>query len=239
MKNNSIESTIWSDGTDKDKIGTLFYFVIATIEIIGEFMKAKPILYIFKPLLSVLMLFLYWNNSKVRNPIFFGIFLFSLITNIFFISNTKEMLFFGMIALLVYRGLMVAHIITVIKPRDFIPIGIAMVPFVFIFFYLFSISTEIPENSRGIIIIQNILVAIFGGIAFSDYVMNGYKNSWLLICSILSVSHYFIIFIEKYYMLDSSQTLFRPLAMILNALLYYSFYRWAIYAETAIASDPI
>lgn len=234
MKINTFQTDILRDENDKGKIVTLLYFIIASVVIMGEVFNSKTVLYIFTPLIALAMMFLYWNTSRLRNSLFFGVFLFSLVTNLFFIPKTKEMLFFGMITLLAYRGLMIFHVIKLIKPKDFIPIGIGMVPFIFVFFYLFSISTEMPQNSYAIIITQNILVSVLGGIALSDYVMNGYNNSWLLICSILSVSNYFIMFIEKYYMLFSSQTLFRPLAMMLNTVIYYSFYRWVIYAETTI-----
>jgi hypothetical protein len=67
------------------------------------------------------------------------------VTNLFFIPNTKEMLFFWMITLLAYRGLMIFHVIKLIKPKDFIP-GIGMVPFVFVLLFV-SISTEMLQTA--------------------------------------------------------------------------------------------
>jgi hypothetical protein len=100
-------------------------------------------------------MFLYWNTSRVRNPLFFGV-LFSLVTNLFFIPNTKML--FGMITLLAYRGLMIFHVIKLIKPGLY-PIGIGMVPFVFVSFF--------QRATMGrVIIIQNILVSVLGGLLY-------------------------------------------------------------------------
>ena len=226
------QMNILKDENNVGKMITLFYFVISGIEVLSEFFIDKQMLYIFKPSMTLMLMVLYWNTSDVRNPLFFVLFLFSLITNILFIPNTKEMLFFGIITFLIYRLLMIYYIIKLTKLKDFIPLLIAVVPFLFVFFYMFSISTEIPTDSFYILIVQNVLASILGAIAFSDHIMNNYKNnSWLLICGLLSVSHYFIIFIEKYYLSFSSQTVFRPLAMVLNMVIYYTFYRFVLESE--------
>ena len=56
-------------------------------------------------------------------------------------------------------------------------------------------------------------------------------NAWLLIFGLLSVTQYFIVFIEKYYLMNLAPIAFRPLAMLLNATVLYSFYRFIIDAE--------
>jgi nicotinamide riboside transporter PnuC len=83
-----------------------------------------------------------------------------------------------------------------------------------------------------VLIIQNILVSVLGGITISDYMMNNKrKNPWLLIFGLLSVTLYFIVFIEKYYLSDLSPGIFRPMAMILNTMVYYTFYKFVIETE--------
>lgn len=210
----------------------IFYFAVAAVEIIAELFSCKPILFIFKPLISIILMILYWNSSNQRNWIFFAAISFSLITNVFFIPNTEKMLFLGLIAFFIHRLLVIYYIIQLKKLRDFIPILIAIVPFLFFYFYLLSISTEISTNSYIILIFQNILISIIGGIVLSDYVMcDDKKDTWLFIFGLLSVTQYFIVFIEKYYLSDLAPSIFRPLAMVLNVTVYYSFYRFVIEIE--------
>jgi hypothetical protein len=211
---------------------TGFFFVVAIVEVTAEMFAYKPFLFIFKPLISIVLMFLYWNSSNQRNVLFFLTIFFSLLTNMFFIPNTEKMLFLGILSLLIHRFLIIYYIAKLTKLKDYIPLLIATIPFLFVFFYLMTISTEIPKNSFYILVLQNVLVSIIGGISLSDYVMNDNKKyTLLLIFGLLTVMLYFIVFIEKYYLGNLSPVIFRPIAMILNAMVYYVFYRFVIETE--------
>lgn len=224
---------IFNKETSIEKFIIGMYFAVATIEVTAELFSYKPFLFVFKPLISIVLMVLYWNISNLRNPLFFVTILFSLITNVFFIYNTEAMLFLGLIAFFIHRLLMIYYIMKLTKLKDCIPLLIAMIPFMFFFFYLLSITSDLTMRSYGILIIQNILISIIAGITLSDYVMsNGKKEStWLFIFGLLSVTQYFIVFIEKYYLSDLSPISFRPLAMILNTTVYYAFYKYVIVTE--------
>lgn len=224
---------IFNKESNTEKLIIAVYFAVATVEVTAELFLYKPILFIFKPLISIALLALYWNTSKQKNPLFFFAILFSLITNVFFIYDTETMLFLGLIAFFIHRLLMIYYILKLIKLKDYIPLLIAMIPFLFFYFYLLSITTELTPRSYGILIIQNILISIIAGITLSDYVMNNGKKdtTWLFIFGLLSTTQYFIVFIEKYYLLDLSPVSFRPLAMILSASVYYAFYKFVMAIE--------
>ena len=224
---------ILSKENNLEKLIVTLYFAVAAIEVTAELFSYKPFLFIFKPLISVVLMLLYWMTSNQRNPLFFVIILFSLITNVFFIYDTEAMLFLGLIAFFIHRILMIYYIIKLVKLKDYIPLAIAMIPFMFIFFYLLSITNELAMRSYGILIIQNILISILAGIALSDFVMNDGKKetTWLFIFGLLSATQYFIVFIDKYYLSDLSPIIFRPLAMILNASVYYAFYKFVMAIE--------
>ena len=224
---------IFNKESDLEKLIITLYFAVVTVEVIAELFSYRPFLFIFKPLISVVLMLLYWNTSNQRNPLFFLAILFSLITNVFFIYDTEIMLFLGLIAFFMHRLLMIYYIIKLIKLKDYIPLLIAMIPFMFFFFYLLSITSELTARSYVILIIQNILISIIAGITLSDYVMNNGKKdtTWLFIFGLLSITQYFIVFIEKYYLSDLSPVSFRPLAMLLNASVYYAFYKFVMAIE--------
>ena len=228
------------DKNSIEKWFTILFFTVAVVEITVELLANKPLLFIFKPLISILLMILYWNTSVQKNPLFFIAILFSLITNTFFIPNTEKMLFIGLLFFFIHRILMIYYIVKLTKLRDYIPLCIAVVPFIFLFFYLLSISTGITSKSYIILIIQNVSISIIGGIAVSDYVMNDVKKSpLLLIFGLVSVTQYFIVFIEKYYLSSLAPTVFRPLAMTLNISVYYIFYKYVIDVENSnLALDP-
>lgn len=215
------------------KLVLVLYFAVAMIEVIAELFLYKPFLFVFKPLISIVLMVLYWNTSNQRNPLFFFTILFALITNIFFIYDTETMLFLGLIAFFIHRLLIIYYIIKLIELKDYIPLFIAMIPFLFFFFYLLSITTELTTRSYGILIIQNILISTIAGITLSDFIMNNSKKNttWLFIFGLLSITQYFIVFIEKYYLSELSPISFRPLAMILNASVYFAFYKFVLAME--------
>ena len=210
---------------------TVAYFVVAITEIMAELFSYKPLIMIVKPLMPILLMVLYWIASERKHPLFFMAILFSVITNVLFIPDDPRMLMYGIVAFMIHRIVILWYIFRLVKITDYIPVLIATIPFLLIFFYLLA-SSEVPENSFILLVIQNILISIFGGIALSNYIMHDNKrNSWLLICGLLFVALQFIVFIEKYYLSGLSPAIFRPIAMGLNAFAFYTFYEFVCAIE--------
>ena len=210
---------------------TVAYFVVAITEIMAELFSYKPLIMIVKPLMPILLMVLYWIASERKHPLFFIAILFSVITNVLFIPDDPRMLMYGIVAFMIHRIVILWYIFRLVKITDYIPVLIATIPFLLIFFYLLA-SSEVPENSFILLVIQNILISIFGGIALSNYIMHDNKrNSWLLICGLLFVALQFIVFIEKYYLSGLSPAIFRPIAMGLNAFAFYTFYEFVCAIE--------
>ncbi|MDI1316952.1 lysoplasmalogenase family protein [Flavobacterium sp.] len=211
---------------------SISYFVVAIFEVIAEFFANRPIICILKPIIPLFLVAVYYIESDKKNILFIVSLLLSLITNILFIPNTPQYLFYAVIVFTIYRIISIYIIFSLQKVIDFIPIVIATAPFLLIFFYLFIETAEIPENSFYIIVIQNILMSLLAGIALASYVMNDNKqNSILLISALLFVMLQFVVFVEKYFLKNEFEELFRPLAMTLNSLAFFTFYKYIITAE--------
>lgn len=208
------------------------YFVIAFFEAIAEYFVNRPLICILKPIIPLFLIAIYYIESNNKNWLFIVALLLSLITNILFIPNTPTYLFYGVLVFTFHRIIVIYLIFRFQKVNDFIPLIIATTPFLLIFFYLFLETVEIPENSIYIIIFQNLLISLFAGIALSSYFMNDNKqNSLLLISALLFVMLQFVVFIEKYFLVNEFEELFRPLAMTFNAFAFFSFYKYVITAE--------
>lgn len=217
---------------NKVKMFSVCYFVVAFFEVIAEYFQNRPIICILKPIIPLFLMGVYFIESDKKNMLFIVALFLSLITNILFIPNTPQYLLYAVIVFTIHRIITIYIIFSLQKVIDFIPIIIATAPFLLIFFYLFTETTEIPANSFYIIIIQNILISLFAGLALASYVMNDNKqNSILLISALLFVMLQFVIFVEKYFLTNEFEELFRPMAMTLNALAFYSFYKYVIFGE--------
>lgn len=214
---------------DKVKVFTRVLLIVALTEVIAEYFRYLPLIYIFKPLISIVLMLLYWHSSPKRDILFFLTITTSLITNVLFIPNDLKLIFIGLIVFGFHRLINIFYILKVMKTKDFIPVILASVPFLIIFFYIFFDTDLLSKEVYYIMIVHNSLISLLGGIALSHYIMNdSSRSSWLLICVLSFVTLHFIIFIEKFYI---QLQIFRPIAMSLNAFAYYAFYKFILIIE--------
>lgn len=215
----------------KVKYLTIIYFFNAVVEVVAELYSCEFIIFISKPLIPILLMVLYFYTSKSKGKLFYLIMFFSLLTNLLFIPNTSDSLFYGVITYTIHRIFLLILIFKIVKIKDFIPLFLGTIPLGFIFFYLFA-SSDVPENSFYLIFFHNLMAAFLGGVAISSYVMDDNKqNSFLLISVLLFLGLQLVIYIEKYYLVESHSYALRPLAMILNILAFYVFYKFVIISD--------
>lgn len=208
------------------------YFLNALTEIVAEFFAFSPVIYITKPLIPFILMLLYYVASTEREVLFFITMFFSAVTNLLFIPKSEQYLFYGIIAFTIHRVLMLIFIFKILKNIKIIPLVLTTIPLILIFFYLFIESAYVPANSFYILIFQIILIAIFGGAALSSYIIeDSRENSYLMICGLLFVGLQLVLYVEKYFLYAIPIISLRPIAMSLNVLAFFSFYKYVIVAE--------
>lgn len=213
------------------KIIAIMYFLNAVIEILAETFSFKMVILITKPLIPLLLMILYHYTSLKRDKLFYVILFLSLITNLFFIPNSKECLFYGLITYTFHRILLLILIFRIVRIKNYVPFFLSTLPLGFIFFFLVT-SSDIPENSYYLIVFQSVMAAVLGGIAIASYSVNDSKeNSLLLISILLFLALQLVVYIEKYFFKDSHSIYLRPLAMTLNVCAFYVFYKFVIASE--------
>ena len=213
------------------KIIIYSYFIISIIEVFSEAFAITPIILVAKPLIPLILMVLYYFTTTSKCKLFYIIMFFSLLTNLLFIPNTEKSLFYGVIAYTIHRIFLLILIFKIIKIKDYIPFILATIPLGFIFFYLFT-AADIPENTYYLAFFHNVLAAFLGGTAISSYVMNDSKeNSLLMISVLLFLGLQLVIYIEKYYLVESHTVMLRPLAMSLNFMAFYVFYKFVIISQ--------
>lgn len=202
------------------------------MEILVEYFQLDLGKIILKPLMPMIIIIIYLNQSIKKDWVFIVMMFLSVLTNLLFIPNSGEYLFYGLIVFTILRFLMLYITFKICKLKDFVPLFIATSPFLIVFFYLFFEGSDIPDNTVPVIIIQNVLISIFAGISLSSYVMNDNKqNSILLISALLFVMLQLVVFVEKFYLENEYSQILRPMAMSLNSLAFYAFYRFVLEGE--------
>jgi hypothetical protein len=221
----------YKSGSRLVNILTIAYFVVAICEIMSELFFYTPAIVVFKPLMPLLLVLLYWKASEIHNPLYIIAMVLSSVTNALFIPDDQQALFFALIVFTIHRILVIILVFKLINVRDIVPIAIGTVPFLLLFFHMLA-SSDVPEESFAVMVLQNVLISVLGGLAVSNYMMHdNRRNSWLLICGLLFVTLQFIVFIEKYYLIGFSPAILRPVAMALNAFAFYTFYEFVMAVE--------
>ncbi len=212
----------------------IVYFAIAFLDIISEYLLYQPLI-IFSRIASIIVLMiLYTMKSSVRNPIFYGILFFLLISNIFFSINNPNVFYIGIITFIIQRILAIYLILKLHSEKNYLQILVGTFPFLLVFFYLISVTNEISDMNLNILILQSLLISFLGGISLTSYLKyNTREHSWLLISTLLMIGLRFIVFIEKYYLSEDLFTVFRPISVLLNAFAFFTFYKFVIASEKA------
>lgn len=211
---------------------TVIFFINAVIEIYAEYIHLETVIYITKPLIPIFLIVLYWMTSDVKNKLFSLTLFFSVITNLLFIPKNDMFLFYGIIAFTIHRIILLYYVYKLVRINSYKLLLLCTIPLLAIFIYLHIESSYLPKNSVLILILHIFLIAIFGGIALSEYILDdNKKNSYLMISSLLFIALQFVIFIEKYFLRSVPLETLRPIAMSLNVFAFYTFYRFVNAAE--------
>ena len=214
------------------KIILALFFINAIVEIIAETFAYKPVIYITKPLIPILLMVLYWFSSSVKNTLFFLILLFSAVTNLLFIPSSTNFLFFAIIAFTIHRILLLFYIFKFVKITSFKFFILATIPIIAVFYYLLIESTNIPDNSYFILFFQILLIGTLVGLALANYIKaDNLQNTYLMISALLFAGLQLVIYIEKYFLVGENFIILRPIAMSLNVMAFFSFYKFIMVTE--------
>lgn len=218
--------------TNLEKSLIILYFSIGLIEIGTEYSDGVIIQYAVRLLITLVLAVLYWYTSNKKNVLFFMNIGFLLIGRLFIIPNEMEMLFYGLIAVFFHRVIEIYYISKLIKLKDYVPPVLAGIPFLIFFLYLVSGNENVLIKSYVILVIHIILISLISGIILSQYLLTfNKKNVWLFIFGLMSFMQTFMLFIEKFYLGDIKLNILRPLALLLNTIVCYSFYKFVIDSE--------
>lgn len=210
----------------------ILYFLSGLIEIVSQLSMDNCYQYVVKPLQIVLLVVLYWYSSTQKNPLYFINISFLLIGRLFFISTDLNMVLCALVAVFFHRIIEIYYVSKLIKLQDYIPVILGSIPFLFYFLYLVSIPESILIESYVVLIAQIILISILSGIILSHYLLTfNRKDIWLVVFGIMSLMQTFVIFIEKFYLPDFNLFSLRPMALFLNTMVCFSFYKFVITAE--------
>lgn len=219
---------------------TIWYFLLASIEIISELFSFTFFSLITRILIPVSLAALYWSITKRHNLLFYLIVLLLLITMVLFFFKNSVLFFYGVIAFILLRGVSLLLVIKATKEINYLHIVVASFPFLVVFFYLISVTNEITEIEFNTLIIQSLLISILAGISITNYFKHeNRQHSWLLISTLLFIGLRFFVFIERFVVSDLSLVINRPIEIALSTFAFFTFFKYVIASEVASTANSI
>lgn len=204
------------------------YFIVATVEVSAEYLKAEWLVMYSKPLLMPLLAALYWITSPKRNPYFLTALFFTWTANMLFLSKDFNVIIAGTLFFTAYRILMIYLVIKLVKVPGVIPLFIGCLPFLFIYLFVINLTYEELQEGFWLFLFQGIFTIIFGGLALGNYIFKSNKaNTYLLISTMLFAFTQFLFVIRLFYTIN----IFQPLAMLLYVAGQFMLYKFMIIEE--------
>ena len=195
------------------KTFVVLYFLIGFFEMSAEVFLDKKWILISKPFLMPLLLLVYLSKSRKIDLFFILGLIFNFVANILFVYQRIEFDFYGNIFLILTKILFVILIINYNRNLTFFPVFLGFLPFLSL--YIFITQTAFQEIGNGLMIFisQAFIIAIFGAVSVSSYILNPNKaNVLLLISAILFAFSQFTFVLRLFY---SELNIFQPMAMFL------------------------
>lgn len=212
------------------KIVTLSFFILSTIEIIGEFLYSDFLISLTKPLLLPLLLFLYWYDSSKVSKFYIVALLLNWCANVLFLSVVSEVIFVATILFMLSRFFIFITIFEKLRSLNFVPILIGSIPFLFLFTYLINlIYEEVFGYTVIVVLLQSLFMSVIGGFALGNYIMKNDEGSkYLLVGSLFFALNIFALGV-KYYFLDLG--FLKPVSMIFFLAGHFIFLRFMLISE--------
>ena len=214
------------------------YFFIAAIEIVAELFHYPALTLFTRVATPVILSTLYFITSEKQQYLFYGIMVTLLLSTLFFYYENSPLFFMAILSFILQRVFSLLLIFKLLSHKNYLYILITTFPFLLVFFYLASVTNDIPNSEFNILILQSILISVLGGVSITSYLQSDSRhNSWLLISTLLFIGLRFIVFIERYFLSDITIGIYRPIGVILNVFAFFAFYKFVIAAETTESED--
>jgi len=180
---------------------TLFLFVLASIlDIIGIIFSIQILVYIFKPLIILSLLFLYVFSLPKRLKWYVMALELCFFGDVFLMFSGELFFIAGLASFLIAHVLFIKIVISRIKEFNFLKVLSSAIPFLAVFSLLIFILKESLHEMLWPVIIYGLTIATFGIVSLISYLeTKSNKSIWMLIGASLFMVSDSLLAINKFY----------------------------------------
>ncbi len=212
--------------TNKISTGlTILFFVVSILDIIGVAINNSLLQFIFKPMIMISLMALYFYSVEKKNNWYLLALAFSFFGDVLLMDKSNLFLY-GIAAFLMTQIVYIKLIIKQLNKSNIQQKIIAIIPFAF---YLIILMGMLKDNLNEYlipVIIYGVTISVFGIVSLLNYLVNNTKTALiLLIGAVLFIISDSMIALNKFH----EPKLIYPVAiMVTYVLAQYLIYRFMV-----------
>lgn len=212
------------------KIAFFVFLLVSILDIIGIIFKVDSLVFIFKPLILLSLLFLYSNSVLLRDKWYSTALVFSFFGDSFLLYSGDFSFKIGLGSFLIAHILFIGVVLKRINKTSILRVFASIIPFLIVLLLLLLILKDSLGQLFIPVLIYGITISTFGVVSLIDYLNTKSKKSLLmLIGAIIFIISDSVLAINKFHI---SAFVFEIIVMTTYITAQYVIYRSMI-LETA------
>jgi len=208
---------------DKIKLTFSLFLLASVMDLIGVILKIPLLIYIFKPLIIIALLFLYVFSLTKRLKWYVIALEFSFFGDVLLMFSGKLFFMAGLISFLMAHILFIKIVINRIQKISILKGVIASIPFFLIFVGLIYFLKNSLNELWIPVIIYGITISTFGAVSLLDFLQSKtLKSVWMLAGAIIFILSDSLLAIHKFY---SPNSVFEVLIMVTYIVAQYLIFK--------------
>ena len=218
------------------KVAFFAFVVVSMMDIIGLTFSIPILIYIFKPLIILSLLFLYVFSSPKKMKWYVFALIFSFLGDVFLLFSGKLFFIAGLVSFLIAHILFIKIVISRIEKVDFLKIISSSMLFLAFFGLLIFTLKESLYEMLGPVIVYGLTISTFGAVSLIDFLNTKSKKSlFMLFGAIFFMISDSILAINKFY---SPAHVFEVTVMVTYVLAQYFIYRSMVIKVGPVGFEP-
>lgn len=208
---------------NKIKLTFLLFLLASIMDIIGVILKIPMLVYFFKPLIIIALLFLYVFSLPKRLKWYVIALEFSFFGDVLLMFSGKLFFMAGLLSFLMAHILFIKIVINQIQKTSILKVIIASIPFLMLFLGLMFVLRNSLNELLIPVIIYGLTISTFGIVSLINYLQKKSLKSFLmLVGAVVFISSDSLLAISKFY---NSNEVFEVLIMITYIVAQYLIFR--------------
>jgi uncharacterized membrane protein YhhN len=219
---------------NKIKLTFLLFLLASVMDVIGIILKIPMLIYIFKPLIIIALLFLYVFSLPKRLKWYVIALEFSFFGDVLLMFSGKLFFMAGLLSFLMAHILFIKIVINQIKKTSILKVIMASVPFLMLFLGLMFVLKNSLNELLIPVIIYGLTISTFGVVSLINYLQKKSVKSFLiLIGAVVFITSDSLLAINKFY---SPNKIFEVLIMVTYIIAQYLIFKSMVLSPKEVRS---